>query len=62
METMYDRLGDLLNETLEAGEIKFVKVEVEQKKPEKPQNESATAENNGNIGQTENQEEKQKNQ
>ena len=60
METMYDRLGDLLNETLEAGEIKFVKVEVEQKKPEKPQNESATAENNGNIGQTENQEEKQK--
>ena len=31
METMYDRLGDLLNETLEAGEIKFVKVEVEQK-------------------------------
>lgn len=58
METMYDRLGDLLNETLEAGEIKFVKVEVEQKESEKTQNESAPLENSGNIGQTENQEEK----
>ena len=57
METMYDRLGDLLNETLEAGEIKFVKVEVEQKQPENPQNESATAENKENIGQAEHQEE-----
>lgn len=59
METMYDRLGDLLNETLEAGEIKFVKVEVEQK-PENPQNESAYAESKENIGQAENQEEKTK--
>ena len=25
--TMYDRLGDLLNETLEAGEVRFIKVE-----------------------------------
>lgn len=25
METMYDRLGDLLNETLQAGHVKFVK-------------------------------------
>lgn len=25
METMYDRLGDLLSETLEAGHVKFVK-------------------------------------
>ena len=57
METMYDRLGDLLNETLEAGEIKFVKVEVEQKQPENPQNESATAENKENINQAENHEE-----
>ncbi|MBP5751503.1 MAG: hypothetical protein J6W60_01410, partial [Treponema sp.] len=57
METMYDRLGELLNETLEAGEIKFVKVEVEQK-PENPQNEPASALNKENIGQTENQEEK----
>ena len=24
---MYDRLGDLLSETLEAGEVKFIKVE-----------------------------------
>lgn len=59
METMYDRLGDLLNETLEAGEIKFVKVEVEQK-PENPQNESSSALNKENIGQTETQEEKPK--
>lgn len=28
MATMYDRLGDLLSETLEAGEVKFIKVEV----------------------------------
>ena len=31
METMYDRLGDLLNETLEAGHVKFVKPPVENK-------------------------------
>ncbi len=28
MQTMYDRLGDLLNETLDAGEVRFVKVPV----------------------------------
>lgn len=27
MQTMYDKLGELLSETLDAGEIKFVKVE-----------------------------------
>lgn len=27
MDTIYDRLGDLLRETLEAGEVKFVKVD-----------------------------------
>ena len=27
METMYDKLGDLLNETLEAGAVKFVRIE-----------------------------------
>lgn len=27
MPTMYDRLGDLLNETLESGEIKFIHIE-----------------------------------
>ena len=39
METMYDRLGDLLNETLEAGHVKFVKPPVENKEDEnrKPQ-------------------------
>ncbi len=30
MASIYDRLGDLLNETLEAGEIKFVKVPVQE--------------------------------
>ena len=39
METMYDRLGDLLNETLEAGHVRFVKPPVENKEDEnsKPQ-------------------------
>lgn len=39
METMYDRLGDLLNETLEAGHVKFVKPPVEKQQDEdvKPQ-------------------------
>lgn len=32
MQTMYDKLGELLSETLEAGEIKFVRVERPQKK------------------------------
>ncbi len=27
MSTMYDRLGELLNETLEAGEVRFVRME-----------------------------------
>ena len=27
MDTMYDRLGKLLSETLEAGVVKFVKIE-----------------------------------
>lgn len=27
MPTMYDRLGDLLNETLEAGEVKFIRID-----------------------------------
>lgn len=31
METMYDRLGDLLNETLEAGHVKYVYVEGDDK-------------------------------
>ena len=33
METMYDRLGNLLNETLENGKVKFVKVSKEKKEP-----------------------------
>lgn len=28
METIYDRLGDLLKETLDAGSVKFVRVEI----------------------------------
>ena len=32
MQTMYDKLGELLSETLEAGEIKFVRVERPQRK------------------------------
>ena len=28
MESIYDRLGDLLKETLEAGSVKFVRVEL----------------------------------
>lgn len=35
METMYDRLGDLLNETLEAGHVKFVKPKPMEKPQEK---------------------------
>lgn len=31
MDTMYDRLGDLLKETLEAGSVKFVKIEIPEK-------------------------------
>ena len=58
METMYDRLGDLLNETLEAGEIKFVKVEVEQKNTENPQKDSDTIQNNVDEGQARGQEDK----
>ena len=44
METMYDRLGDLLNETLEAGHVKFVKPQVENKEEEnsKPQKNEET--------------------
>ena len=26
METMYDKLGDLLNETLKSGQVKFKKI------------------------------------
>lgn len=58
METMYDRLGELLNETLEAGEVKFVKVEVEEKKPENPQNESSAADNKDDMDRRDNLEEK----
>ena len=36
MQTMYDKLGELLSETLEAGEIKFVRVE----RPQRNQPES----------------------
>lgn len=35
METMYDRLGDLLNETLQAGHVKFVKPKQVEKGEEK---------------------------
>ena len=37
MQTMYDKLGELLSETLEAGEIKFVRVE----RPQRVQPESS---------------------
>ena len=44
MKAMYDRLGDLLNETLEAGHVTFVRVEkkneAEQPKPERTEAES----------------------
>lgn len=36
METMYDRLGDLLKETLEAGHVKFVKTEAPHRDAEDP--------------------------
>ncbi|MBP5175626.1 MAG: DnaJ domain-containing protein [Treponema sp.] len=35
MDTMYDRLGKLLSETLEAGSVKFVKIERDFKEDEK---------------------------
>ena len=45
METMYDRLGDLLNETLQAGHVKFVKLKQvekgEEKKPVQEKNSKA---------------------
>ncbi len=34
MATMYDKLGDLLNETLEAGAVKFIRIEKEEPQPE----------------------------
>lgn len=37
MSTMYDRLGELLSETLEAGSVKFVKIERDFKEDEKSQ-------------------------
>ena len=43
MDTMYDRLGKLLSETLEAGAVKFVKIErepVQAEPKEKPQEET----------------------
>ncbi|MBR6297507.1 MAG: DnaJ domain-containing protein [Treponema sp.] len=43
MSTMYDRLGELLSETLEAGSVKFVKIERDFKEYEKSQ----AAENTG---------------
>ncbi|WP_407400907.1 J domain-containing protein [Treponema sp.] len=35
METMYDRLGDLLSETLEAGHVKFVKPKISDNQSQK---------------------------
>lgn len=43
METMYDRLGDLLNETLKSGQVKFKK-KTEHNKKEIPKKEKAAEE------------------
>ena len=49
METMYDRLGDLLSQTLEAGHVKFVKPPQAEVSEEKKAESSNAADDNKDI-------------